>query len=106
MKIKMFLGTFLAFGLGLTLAACDEDDGGGKDVCQQAADVIIDDCGVEPDGGDGGDGGENAACEGQTEASAQCVLDHPDEVCAFFADPTDTTAYENYAACVADATGM
>lgn len=105
MKIKMFLATFLAFGFGLTLAACDEDDGGSKSVCDEAADIIIDDCGVEPDGGDGGDGGD-AACEGDAEASAQCVVDYPSEVCAFFADPTDTAAYENYANCVAEVTGM
>lgn len=92
---KILLSCVTAFGLGLALSACDD---AGKDVCEQAADIITDDCGIEGEGG-GGDG-ESAACEGAAEAAAQCIVDYPEETCAFFEDPV-ANADNAYAQCAA-----
>ena len=101
MKTKsLFLALSLPFAAGLSLAACDDD--GGKNVCEQAGDIIVDDCGF--DAGDG-DGDGDSSCEGENEAIAQCVVDYPDQVCASIDDPLDTDAYADYADCVAAASG-
>lgn len=90
-SILHFLLSASASALLLSLPACDDDDGGGgsKDVCEQAGDVLTQDCNLESQGGSGG---QAAACEGEAAAGAQCIVDNPDEACAFLeaiaADPT------------------
>ena len=95
MKTKsLFLALSLPFAAGLSLAACDDD--GGKNVCEQAGDILIDDCGLEPAGDGDGDGD----CSGDAEAASQCVVDYPDQACAAIDDPLNTDAYADYAECL------
>ncbi len=108
-NILHFILSASTSALLLTLPACDDDGGGGgaKDVCEQSGEVLIQDCGLEPDDG-GGSGGQAAACEGDAAAGAQCIVDNPDEACAFFdALATDPTNLPDnaYTQCVAMISG-
>lgn len=81
-----------------TVAACGEDDEGTKSVCEQAGEVLVNDCGF-----DAGGGGEGAACEGVAEATAQCAVDFPAEACEAFDNLTDPGFSNAYTECVATA---
>lgn len=68
-----------------------------KDVCEKAADVAENDCGLEPTD-DGDDEAEEVECTGDTEAGAQCIVDNSDEFCEYLdklgeGDFTFTNAY-------------
>lgn len=75
-----------------------------KDVCERAADVTENDCGIEPT--DEGDGeGEDQECTGDTEASAQCVVDNKDAYCEWL-DKLSAGEFDftnAYTECLADA---
>lgn len=60
-----------------------------KDVCEKAADVTENDCGVTVEDGDGEDG-EEVECEGDAEAFSQCVVDNADAYCEWLDDPVAT----------------
>lgn len=103
-NILHFILSASASALLLTLPACDDGDGGGgaKDVCEQSGDVLVQDCMLESESG--GSGGQAAACEGDAAAGAQCIVDNPDDACAFFdAVATDPTNIPDnaYTQCVA-----
>jgi hypothetical protein len=68
---KLFLMMFTISMLG-AVACGDDDDDGGKSVCEKAVDIAKD-CGDTEQGGNGG-----GSCEGTTKAAAQCIVDHPD----------------------------
>lgn len=87
----------------LSLTACDDDEGGGGGgtVCEQAADIFVNECGAEVAGGSGG---EAAACEGVAEAVSQCVVDFPSEACDALEDPVGN-ADNAYSMCAIEAAG-
>lgn len=102
MKKSLFLALSLPFAAGLALAACDDAD--DKDVCEQAADVVSG-CDL-PEGEDtGDDGGDPPECAGDVEAASQCVVDYPDQACAFYEDLVDLMQdnpddYAEFADCI------
>lgn len=53
-----------------------------KDVCEKAADVTENKCGIEVEGGDD-DAAEDVECTGDVEAAAQCVVDNKDAYCEY-----------------------
>lgn len=88
MKFKSLHTLCVSAFLCLSVTACDDDeDEAGGNVCEQAADVLVNDCNFEVDGGSGGE--EEPACEGDVAATAQCIVDHPAETCEAFEDLTE-----------------
>jgi hypothetical protein len=75
----------------LTICAigCGDDDDGGSGTCKKAVDVLNQCDGVhamlDP----------NAACSGQAQKFAQCIVDHPDAACG----DQDATDSDEYNAC-------
>jgi len=63
-----------------------------KDVCEKAAAVTEDDCGITVDGGDGEDG-EEVECEGDAETFSQCVVDNSAAYCEWLEDLTTTNDF-------------
>lgn len=96
MTRNSILGLLLSCSL-TSLAGCGDDGEGSKSVCEQAGDVLVNECGFEQ--GDGGDGG-GAACEGVAAATSQCAVDFPDEACEAFANITDPMFSNSYTECV------
>ncbi len=74
-----------------------------KDVCEKAADITENDCGIEPSGE--GEEGEDVECEGETADLAQCAVDNKDAYCDFLDDPLNNAEDNAYADCIADVTG-
>lgn len=90
MRILKVLGV-AAMGLGF--AAC------GGDVCDDAADLLVDECGLPEPSGDAEEG-EEAACEGEAEAAAQCAVDNSAAFCETVTDPTNVSADNAYLQCI------
>ena len=59
-----------------------------RDVCEKRYRVIDRECGFEPAKLD-----EEPACEGEVEALAQCVVDHPEAFCDYLEDLQLDNAY-------------
>ena len=86
-KIKMntphlSLRTLLVacFSAICSISACGGGDGTDENVCVQAGDVLKG-CGFEDDSSQGT---PESDCNGDARTQSQCVVDFPDEACAYF----------------------
>ncbi len=99
--LRLALSSSLAL-FCLAATGCDDDESGSKTVCEQAGDVLVNDCGFEEEGGSGG---QTAACEGDVAAAAQCIVDNPAETCEAFENLLDPEFSNSYTECATAAAG-
>ena len=89
--------------LALVIAGAMATWGCAGDVCEQAADVLSE-CDLPAGEDPGGEpSGEAAECSGTTATAAECVVDHPDDACAFYESLADGNFVSNAYTRCADA---